>query len=69
MIRAVVTLLLLSSAADQPAVCEDDANRKWNTFAIHAKDYLDARTGGVRDVKMRARLRKDFEAVMACDCF
>ncbi len=69
MIRAIVALLLFSYAADQPASCEDDANRKWNTFAIHAKDYLDSKAGGVIDVKLRARMRKDFEAVMACTCF
>jgi len=65
----LVALLLLASATDQPSVCEDDANRKWNTFAIHAKDYLDAKAGGVVDVKLRARMRRDFEAVMACQCF
>jgi len=68
MVRLIV-LLLAASAVDQPSTCEDDATRKWNTFAIHAKDYLDAKAGGVFDVKLRARMRKDFEAVMACQCF
>ncbi len=69
MIRAVVTLLLMSSAADQPAVCDEQVTRAWNVFAVHAKDYLDKRQSGVRDVKMRARMVKDFETLMGLDCF
>ena len=68
MIR-VLALLLATTAVDQPSPCEDQATRAWNTFAIHSKDYLDAKAGGVIDVKLRNRLRKDFEAVMACPCF
>ncbi len=69
MIRLVVMLLAAATADQSTNMCEVEAVTKWNTFAIHAKDYMDARTAGVRDVKMRARMRKEFEAVMACECF
>lgn len=68
MVRLIV-LFLAAAAVDQPATCEDDATRKWNTLSVHAKDYLDKRAGGVRDVKLRERMRKDFDAVMDCPCF
>lgn len=68
MIR-VLALLLAATAVDQPSPCEDQATRAWNTLAVHSKDYLDKRQSGVRDVKLRAQLYKDFEKVFACDCF
>ena len=69
MIKLVVLLLAAATAEQSADMCELEAVSRWNKLATTSKAYLDKRTAGVRDVKLRAQMRKDFELVMSCECF
>ncbi len=69
MTRRLAVMLLATPFSEPPELCDEQVTRAWNTFAVHAKDYLDKRNAGVRDVKLRARMYKDFESLMSLDCF
>jgi hypothetical protein len=69
MIKLAVLLLAAATAEQSADMCELQAISMWNKLATDSKAYTDKRFAGVIDVKLRAKLRTDFEAVMACPCF
>lgn len=67
--KLAALLLLATPATPQDSACEMGAVARWNKFANTSKAYTDKRSAGIRDVKLRERMRAEWEAVYRDECF
>ncbi len=68
-LAALLLLAVSATAGDYWQACEFEAVTRWNQFVTTSARYLELRKAGVRSLKERERLRREFDAVMAHECF
>lgn len=64
-----VFLAVPTVATEQIDACELEAVAAWNRFAQTAERYLKLRQDGVRSVRERERMERQFAEVMRKVCF
>lgn len=67
--RLAAIFVAVSMAAQPLSAPMDELVQRWNHFAIHSNEYAALLNKGVKDVKLRARLMKDWESLTHCDCW
>jgi hypothetical protein len=67
-IRICAVLAAVSLIA-QPLNRPDELLTRWNHFALNANAYATGLGHGVKDMRMRARLVKDWDALIRCECW
>ena len=68
-LKLFVVLLLGCAALGQTWNCGDELARRWNKFAGDANAYVAKLNSGVVDVKLRARLDREWRDVTTCGCW
>ena len=67
--RRLALVLFAGSLFAQSAGCGDQLILHWNKFVDDANAYVRGLAGGVKNVKLRGRLDKEWQAVTRCECF
>jgi hypothetical protein len=67
--RLAALALATCSAFAQIDPCELEAEARWNRFADTSARYLKLRATGVRNVKERERMERQFGDVINSACF
>lgn len=69
-VKRLAVLMIAASLFAQPvSKPPDELITRWNRFAVHSNEYAALLNKGVKDVKLRARLVKDWESLTHCDCW
>lgn len=69
LLRLAGILLAVSMAAQPLSAPQDELVERWNRFAVRGNEYAELLNKGVKDIKLRARLTKDWESLTHCDCW
>lgn len=67
--KRLALIFVASLAMAQPIGCGWELNIRWNRFVKDANRYVAGLDNGVVDVKTRARLDKEWQAVTRCECW
>ncbi len=69
LLRSWVLALVAICLSAQPFADPDELLTRWNKFATAGNEYVTLLNKGVRDTKLRARLVKDWESLVGCECW